>query len=141
MHFLLLLLLVNLTIASPQRNAIPEAGFGVEFDSNNTDSLPLLKLPYGAWRAYQYDSEDDVSHSTTSHLVMRWQHRANILVRYIHSKTFALLLRHSDPYDLQRQHHQYLICPLSITAAMVPFADKVRHQVDLMFLGPQMSIR
>ena len=140
MHVALLLLLLKLTVASPQRIAAPEAELGIEFESDDTSGLPLLKLPYGTWRAYQHDSENDVSPCTTTS-IMRGQKSTDIPFRYIPLKIFALLLRRSDLYDLQLQHRQYLILPLFMTVAMVPFADKVRRQADSMFWVLQMSIR
>ena len=60
---------------------MPEAEFGVEFERNDANGLPLLKLPYGTWRAYQYDSENDVSPPTTSLLFIKWQKRTDIPVQ------------------------------------------------------------
>ena len=60
MYVILLLLLSSLILASPQRTIARELELGIKFENNDADSLPLLRLPYGTWRAYRYDIENDV---------------------------------------------------------------------------------
>ena len=57
----LLLVFLSLAAAFPQRTALEGVDLGIEFESDDPTSLPLLKLPYGTWRAARYDEEEDVS--------------------------------------------------------------------------------
>ena len=56
----LLLLLSSLVLAFPQGTTAQELELGIEFENNDPNSLPLLRLPYGTWRAFRYDDRNDV---------------------------------------------------------------------------------
>jgi hypothetical protein len=59
------ILCVNVTVAAKIRSP----ALGIKFDSSS--ALPTLTLPYGTWRAFSYDSVNDVSFLASSSIVTR----------------------------------------------------------------------
>ncbi|KAL3441322.1 Alpha/Beta hydrolase protein [Aspergillus insuetus] len=49
-----------LLLASRLVAGLDSSDIGLTFDSENDHDLPVLKLPYGKWRAYSYNAEADV---------------------------------------------------------------------------------
>ncbi|KAJ0421238.1 Alpha/Beta hydrolase protein [Aspergillus carlsbadensis] len=49
-----------LLLASRLAAGLESSDAGLTFDSENEHDLPILKLPYGKWRAYSYNAEAEV---------------------------------------------------------------------------------
>lgn len=59
LHLLLTALFLPLVLSAPAAQPTAEDS-GISFEKRADSSLPLLKLPYGTWRAAKYDSSSDV---------------------------------------------------------------------------------
>jgi hypothetical protein len=77
---------VALTAPTNQTAWLADAALGVHFDKGPLE-LPLVKLPYGAWRASWYDSENDVSDLD---IYAKVEFKSNFLRRSTHSEISAL---------------------------------------------------
>src|SRR5450756_1345176 len=84
-------------VASPHPQTLDSQTLGVEFAST-PNSLPILTLPYGRWRAASYDSVSDVC-------LLREQHS------HLPNKPRILNHKANIPLDLHVQEHQICCSP------------------------------
>ena len=97
LHHFLVNFLAILLLSSVCESAPLEAG--VQFDKR-ADGLPLLKLPYGTWRASKYNPNGDVCRTTS----VQGHERPLIVIRSMYSRIFASEPHQSEILDGRNQH-------------------------------------